>query len=229
MICPPGLRGAVAAAAGVLLLTACGQVHPGAAAVVGDTRISMDQLDSLSRAYCRATVAIGEVQGQPVEPRQGVESRRAVLGAMLQLELSRGAAESLGVEVPPSSYTVDEQQYRDLLDAVDDEYDDEVVELVRINAETSALLVAIGAHELGQDVTQVEQEQAAQQGQQVMAEFAADVDIDVDPRLGLASDGQVLAETGSLSVPVSDEATPAQDAAAATSRLDALPDSQVCR
>ena len=225
------MRGAVAAAAG-LLLTACGQVHPGAAAVVGDTRISLDQVDSLSEAYCRATIAIAASQEQPVEPRQGVESRRTVLSALLQLEIARATADSLGVEVPPSSYAVAEQEYQGLLDVVDDEYDDEVTELLSVNAETRALVVAIGAHELGQDVAEIDQqqlEQVAQQGQQVVSEFAADVDIDVDPRLGLGSDGQILTQTGSLSVPVSDEAVPPQDAAAATSRLDELPDSQVCR
>jgi len=217
------------ALAAALLLTACGQVHPGAAAVVDGTRISLDEVDSLSEAYCRANLAIAEAQGQPVTPERGVESRRRVLGGMLQLEIARRAADSLGVEVEASSYAVDEAEFAELLDAVGDEHADDVVTLVRMNAETNALLLAIGAHELGQDASEVDPEQAGPAGQELVSEFGRDLEIDIDPRLGLSPDGAVLPETGSLSVAVSEEAKTPLDPEGATSGLDTLPESQVCR
>ena len=221
-----------AALAVAVLLTACGQVHPGAAAVIDGTRIPLDEVDSLSAAYCRANIAIAEAQGQPTTPEGGVESRRRVLGAILQLEIARRAADSLGVEVEPSSYAVDEGAFAELLTAVGEEHEDEVTELVRMNAESNALLVAIGAHELGQDVAQLDEQQraeAGQAGQDFIREFGRDLDIDIDPRLGVSPEGAISAETGSLSVAVSDEATTPQSPEEATSRLDALPELQVCR
>jgi len=226
---PRALRRPVALAA-ALLVTACGQGHPGAAAVIDGKRISFDELDALSAAYCRANIAIGEARGQPAAPAEGVESRRTVLGAMLQLEIARRAADSLGVAVEPSSYAVDEGVFTELLDAVGEEHADEVSELVAMNAESNALLVAIGAHELGQDVSQVDQQEAGPAGQEFVREFGDDLQIEIDPRLGLSSDGSVLAETGSLSVPVSEEAKPATpESGAATDRVASLPDSLVCR
>lgn len=224
-------RAAGLAAAG-LVLSACGQVHPGAAAVIGGTRIPMDEVDTLSAAYCRATVAIAESQGQPVNPAEGIDSRRTVLGLLLQLEIARQAAESLGVTAEPSTYVADDQSFQPLLDAVGEEYADDVTRLVRATGETGALQAAIGAHQLGEDVADVDPQQAQQQqqsGQEYIAEFGADVDIEIDPRFGLAPDGQVLAQTGSLSVPVSEEAVTPTEPADVALRLGELPAALVCR
>lgn len=224
-------RCARAASLGAVLtvLTACGQVHPGAAAVVGGTPISVDDVDALGAAYCRASVAIADSQGRPAEPLEGVESRRTVLGALLQLEIARQAAGSLGVEAEPSTYVADEQSFQPLLDSVGDEYADDVSRLVRITGETTALQVAIGAHQLGKDVSEVDEQQAQQSGQEYVASFGADIDIDIDPRFALAPDGQVLAETGSLSVPVSDDAVTPEAPADIAIRLGDLPSALVCR
>lgn len=220
-----------AAVLGVVLvaLTACGSVHPGAAAVIEDTRISFDEVDPLSEAYCQATIAIANSQGSPPEPRPGIDARRTVVTTLLQLEIARRAADSLGVTVEPSAYTANEQQYEPLLEAVGEEYADEVSQLIRANAEAVALQTAIGAHRLGQDVSAVDQEQALQAGQEYIAEYGSGLDIEIDPRLGLSSSGEVLAETGSLSVPVSSSAARSQDPAAAADQLAAQPDAQVCR
>lgn len=216
------------AAAG-LVLSACGQVHPGAAAVVGGTRIPMDEVDTLSVAFCRATVANSISQSQPVVPAEGIDSRRTVVGLLLQLEIARQAAESLGVTAEPSTYVADEQSFQPLLDAVGEEYADDVARLFRVTGETGALQVAIGAHQLGEDVADVDPQQAQQGGEEYMAEFGADVDIEIDPRFALAPDGQVLAETGSLSVPVSEEAVTPSGPADFALRLGELPAALVCR
>lgn len=216
-------------AAAWLVLSACGQVHPGAAAVVGDTRISMDEVDALSAAYCRATVAIADSEGEPVTPTEGIGSRRTVLGALLQREIARQAADSLGVEAEPSTYVADERSFQPLLDAVGDAYADDVARLVRVTGEASALQVAIGAHQLGGDVSNVDLQQAQQSGQEYITEFGAGVNIEIDPRFGLAADGQVLAETGSLSVPVSGEAVAVDSPADTAIRIGDLPAALVCR
>lgn len=219
----------VGLAAAMLALGACGQVHPGAAAVVGGTRIPMDEVDTLSAAYCRATVAIANSQGQPADPAEGIASRRTVLGALLQLEIARQAAGSLGVEAEPSTYVADPRSFQPLLDSVGEQYADEVSQLVGVTGETTALQVAIGAHQLDQDMAEVDQQEAQQTGQEYVAEYGADVDVEIDPRFGLAPDGQVLAETGSLSVPVSEEAVTPQEPADVATRIGDLPVSLVCR
>jgi len=218
-----------AAGVGALLLalSGCGSVHPGAAAVVGDTRVSFDEVDTLSVAYCQATLAISEVQGSPVTPTQGIESRRSVVGLILQRELARQAADSLGIEVAPAAYVADAQSYEPLVAAVGDEYADEISELVELTGEATALREAIGAQQLEQDVSELltrqQVEEAQQAGQDYITEFASGVEIDLDPRLALAPDGDVLAETGSLSAPVSG------DAVSSVESVDALPAAQVCR
>lgn len=228
-----GSARAAALAAATLLLAACGQVHPGAAAVVGDTRIPMDEVDALSAAYCQATIAIGDSQGQPAPAAEGIVSKRTVLGALLQLEIARQAADSLGVVAEPSTYIADESSFQPLLDAVGDQYADDVARLVRINGETNAIQVAIGAQQQGVDVSELDTQEATQQaqqsGQEYIATFGADVDIEIDPRFGLAPDGQVLAETGSLSVPVSGDAVTPTEPADIANRLGDLPPNLVCR
>ncbi len=221
-------RRLLAAAGAALVLAGCGSVHPGAAAVVGDTRISFDRLDTLSAAYCQATIAIADSQGKPVNPLEGVSSRRAVLGALLQLQLARQAAAALGIKVAPGTYTSDQRTTQPLLDAVGPAYAGAIREIIAVNDETSGLLTAIGAHQLGQDPAAADPNKAISAGQRYIREFGTSIDIDIDPRLGLSPGGQVIADSGSLSVPVSSEAVTGKDPTAVSARVASLPPSQVC-
>jgi len=229
--------GRPAAVAAALLLTACGQVHPGAAATVGDSRISFDEVDTLSVAYCKATLADAEARGEPVPAAEGMDSRRTVLQALLVLELSRQAADKLGVEVEPAAYAADEQSIQSLVDAVGEEYADEIDRLIEVFGEAGALQAEIGADQLDQEVSEADVAAQQEAGRRYVGDYAADVEIDIDPRLGLSSDVDALfatgtlpvaSSTGSLSVPVSDEAVLPDDDAAAADAIAELPSTQVC-
>jgi len=224
--------------AAALLLTACGQVHPGAAATVGESRISFDEVDTLSVAYCKATIADAEARGEPAPAAEGMDSRRTVLQALLVLELSRQAADSLGVEVDPAAYAADERGIQSLLDAIGEEYADEIDRLIEVFGEAGALQAGIGADQLNQEVSEADAEAQQEAGRGYVGDYATDVEIDIDPRLGLSADVGALFDTGtlpvttatgSLSVPVSDEAVlPEGPGGAAAKMIAELPSTQVC-
>ena len=81
----------LAAAVSLLALTACNPMEPGAAAIVGPTRISEQQLADEVEAILQA-------QGQPTDQADaGLTS--AVLGRLVVIELVRQAAAKAGVSI----------------------------------------------------------------------------------------------------------------------------------
>lgn len=81
----------LAAAVSLLALTACNPMEPGAAAIVGPTRISEQQLADEVEAILQA-------QGQPTDQANaGLTS--AVLGRLVVIELVRQAAAKAGVSI----------------------------------------------------------------------------------------------------------------------------------
>lgn len=188
------------AAAAVLVVGACGSMHPGTAVVVGDETASTTEVDDLAQGLCEAVAASG--QGDVT----GADARQQAATTMLNLMAARQAADELGVEVEPSAIELTGEE-RGNLEAQFPEADlEQITELVEIGKETGAIVAAIGAEEAGSDASEQETQAA---GQQYLQEYITGADVDVDPRYGLDGAGQPV-DTDSLSVQVSepDEDTP---------------------
>ncbi|MFC9464544.1 SurA N-terminal domain-containing protein [Streptomyces coelicoflavus] len=180
----PALLLTAAIAAAAPLLTACGSdAHPGAAAVVGDQRITVAQLENRVdevREAQRAAVP-DDAQYQQVVARTGTLTRDTLHGMVLDRVLHR-AAQDAGVTVsrkevqgmrgdleaqaggPEQLETVWLQQYGVAPDRLDDN--------LRVQLEAQKL-----AQSLGTDTSRPEFWQA-------LSEASKKLDVDLNPRYG---------------------------------------------
>ncbi|MGC0383147.1 SurA N-terminal domain-containing protein [Streptomyces sp. SAI-129] len=180
----PALLLTAAIAAAAPLLTACGSdAHPGAAAVVGDQRITVSQLENRVdevREAQRAAVP-DDTQYQQVVARTGTLTRDTLHGMVLDRVLHR-AAQDAGVTVsrrevqdmrgeleeqaggPEQLQTAWLQQYGVAPDRLDDNL------LVQIEAQKLA-------QSLGTDTSRPEFWQA-------LSEASKKLDVDLNPRYG---------------------------------------------
>jgi hypothetical protein len=218
------LRMAGVAAASVLLLAACGSTAPGVAAEVDGERISDEQVDAFADILC----SIGGVQGT----ESGVPAKSARFTS-LQILISNVLAGEMADldEVSQQSVAATLQNMavaRDILDEDQQETFDEVAEEF---ARAQAAIMELGRQSLedaGTPAKKLTDDAAYAEGQKLLAEHAAESDIEVDPRYGEVVDGALEQGSGSLSVPVSDLAV-AGDAAEQGEELVALlPASQKC-
>ena len=98
-------RAAVLVLAG-LTLAACGNVHPGAAAVVDGKTISMKSLDQAAKALC--TLALAGPQAPQAIPNADV--RRQAVSTLVSLVVARKIAREEGITPKPSAYELTRAQ-----------------------------------------------------------------------------------------------------------------------
>lgn len=185
-----------AAAAMTLVLAGCGSVHPGAAAVVGDTTISMERADDVAVVYCRLTV-LSAGEGTPVN---NADVRRQAVTDLVAGIVARELAEEAGITVNPSSYEITPAQRKEIAQSIPGTDLDRVVAAINDSNRTFAIAERLGAREV--DDPDAEAEQLRDQGVQLIQAEMARRDIRFDPRFGIRADGTQKAATGSLSVPV---------------------------
>ncbi|WP_293781658.1 SurA N-terminal domain-containing protein [uncultured Aeromicrobium sp.] len=179
-----------------MALAGCGPVQPGSAAVVGDTRISMAEADEVSEGYCALSLATATAQGASSLPNGDV--RRQALSLLIMESVAEQVAEQEGIGVPTPGLSDEEtEQARQLFG----ENTDLVVSTIARNERALAVATQLAEHELGARAEQMSEQQLAQAGQQLLLERAGEVDIEIDPRFGMSGVGEVVAATGSLSVP----------------------------
>lgn len=182
------------AAVGVtlLLLAACGPVHPGAAATIAGTRISMSEVDDLADTYCAVSSVQSQGQGGAVDR---VEVRRQAVADLTAGEVADqiAADRNYDITVPPLSAS-DLAQIKQLFGA----RSDAVVDLVDRNQRTTAIVL-----EMAKDAGNQSQDQDTllQAGSEELSKAIAAADVSIDPRFGLDDSGQQIATTGSLSIP----------------------------
>jgi hypothetical protein len=184
------------AAATVLVLAGCGSVHPGAAAVVGDTTISMERADDVATVYCQLTL-LSAAEGTPID---NADVRRQAVTDLVAGIVAREMAEEANLTINPSSYEVSPTQRKEIAQAFPDGQLDRVVEAINDSQRTYAIAEQLGAKEV--DAPDVEAEQLVDQGLQMIQAEVARRDVRFDPRFGISGDGTQKAATGSLSVPV---------------------------
>lgn len=217
-----------ATVASVVVLAGCGGVNPGAAATVDGTTIPLSEVDAMARAFCAADLASAEMQGQAPTPRDTADYRNRVLGTLVNAEVASAAVDDLGIEVPESASAPDLNQFEELFAELSEEDAEALRDYIDVFGELDASTQAIGRERGGGKVAD-DPEAAAAAGQQYLAERADKADIELDPRFGTLTDGQVVGGSGSLSVPAAGGAKAADAADAESDAVDAdAPASQVC-
>lgn len=210
-------RAAVLAVA-ALTLAACGNVHPGDAAVVDGRSISMQQLDDATEVYCLDHLGQASSQGAG-EPVSNLDLRRAAAVGLVSIQVARTLAAEEDITVEPSAYEVPDGDRSNVAKAFPGVDVDTAIQVIEDSRENVAIAVALAAKLTGQQQTDENAAQLAQAGQAAIMQSFRSHDVTFAPRLGLSPAGTPRAGTGTLSVsPVDVEAPAAAD----------LPDTQRC-
>jgi hypothetical protein len=194
------------------------------AAEVDGTRISDQQVDDFAEVLC----GIGGVQGT----ESGVPSKTARFTS-LQILLSNQLAEEYA-----DVDSVSQEQVSAILDGMgaardilDDDLEDTFDEVAADFARAQTAIVDLGRQSLqeaGTPTRQLTDDAAFAEGQKLLAQHAAEADIEIDPRFGEIVDGTLQPGNGSLSVPVSHLAVSGSSPDAGEELVSLLPASQKC-
>ncbi len=178
-----------------LVLTGCGSVHSGSAAVVGDERISMNEADHVTEGYCVLAAQNAAAQGSAAIP--GADVRRQALSLLILESVAEQVAErdDISITVPDldrSALAQARQVFGDQTDLV--------VSTIKRNERALAVATELARRQLGEDAADMNDQELGQLGQQILRAEAEDMDVSIDPRFSMAGIGDVTASTGSLSV-----------------------------
>ncbi len=212
-------------AGAALALSGCG-LHPGAAAVVGDTTITGAEVDDAAAALCSANITGAKAQGQPAPDLASRGARQAALQLLVDTELSHQFGEDKGVDPARSQVSAALQQNRQTLDLLPESRKPAFEDLLRSYAEGQLMLIEIGRQSLAD--SSADDNAALSEGTKLRNKWAKSVDVEVDPRYGTYEQGTLTPASGSLSVPVSQRATAGANADPAASWVAGLPMSQKC-
>lgn len=222
----PALAGLAATA--VLLLAGCSTVAPGVAASVGDEEVSVEQVDAFASALC--SLSVGAAAGNPDGAQVATRSARSnAVGILIDVALANQFADRVGYELDGqtlASALVSAEGQAAPLDEADRAA---FLEAFRAFTRGNEAVAAVGRRSLAaQGVESPDPPEISQEGLRLLGEYAAGVDIEVDPRFGSYQDGRLLAGSGSLSVPVSQDAQAAAAAELPEELLARLPPAQKC-
>jgi hypothetical protein len=181
-----GTKVTLLTAAAVLVLGGCADgTHPGDAAAVGDTEISMTRLDDTVRA-------VSSVQGEPIQPRSALQ-------LMINAELSRQVAAKRTVSVTDAEVgAAMNQVVQDPQLLAKFQANPVANDFLRSFARGQIGLIKIGG---ASGVEDPGAQEAAQKGLQIVTEEADTIGVSVSPRFGKWSGDQIASQSGSLSTP----------------------------
>lgn len=212
-------------AGAALALSGCG-LHPGSAAVVGETTITGAEVDDAAAALCSANITGAKAQGQPAPDLASRGARQAALQLLVDTEISHQFGAEQGVDPARSQVSAALEQNRQTLDLLPESRKPAFEGLLRSYAEGQLMLIAIGRDSLS-DAT-ADDNAALSEGTKLRNKWATSVDVEVDPRYGSYEQGTLTPASGSLSVPVSPRAAAGANADPAATWVAALPLSQKC-
>ncbi|GAA1630038.1 hypothetical protein GCM10009744_17620 [Kribbella alba] len=197
-----------AALASVLVLAGCAAgTHPGAAAVVGNTEITVGDLDQTTRAVSTAL-------GQPFT--SGATLSNLVNSALVQQITEQRSIKISDAETAAGMKAVVSDQAT---------YDKLVNDPVANNFLRGVAQAVIGTIKLGggTGVTDPNAQQAQQAGQGVIKDASKNIRVDIAPRFGKWTDGTI---DGKASGSLSDLSPQSQASQAATSQQTPQPQPQ---
>lgn len=215
------LAGGTLAAA--LLLSACGSIHPGSAAVVGSDTISQSSADATALAVCSA-----DAGSQPSGVPSRTERRRA-LSLLVQSELARQFGAKQGVQPNQAAVSAGVAQAAATVKSLPPEQRPELAALIRDLYAGQSIVETAGRKSLqAQGQSPITSKQASAQGNLLLNRYAKSVNIQIDPRYGTYSKGNLASVSGSLSVPVSPAATDGNTSNPSPEWVKSLPAAQKC-
>lgn len=215
----------VAALSAALLLSSCGGNAPGVAATVAGDPITDQKVDEFAQVLCSLGGLPGGEGGTPTRT-----ARFSSLQILIANELADDIADVESVDKSGVALTVESLNAgRDTIPAdVRDTFDEVVQEF----ATAQQAILELGRESLeengqGEDAA-ANDEAAFAEGDRLRSEYAAEADIEVDPRFGAVEDGVVTPADGSLSVPVSELAVQGAAEQVEDGFVSALPATQKC-
>jgi hypothetical protein len=188
----------VAALSAALLLTSCGGNAPGVAATVEGDRITDQKVDEFAQVLCALGGLPGTEAGTPTRT-----ARFNSLQILISNELAADVADVEDVDQTGVAQAVESLNAgrETVPEEVRDTFDEVVVEF----ATAQQAILELGRESLSAEGGDTADDNAAfAEGDRLRSEYAAEADIEVDPRFGVVEDGVVTPSDGSLSVPVSD-------------------------
>ncbi len=196
-------RVAAAVCLAVLASSCSGNNDPGVAADVDGHAITDDEVDSFAQVLC-------ELGGLPGATDTGTPTRNARSRA-LELLINNELAFEVGADVDVDQAKVDAavQQNEAAREGVPEELQGTFDEFVLDFSRAQMTVLAAGRQSLedsGNRADQVDDDKAYAEGQRLRLALADKADISIDPRFGDLVDGVMVPDSGSLSVPQSQEA-----------------------
>jgi hypothetical protein len=217
---------ALATLAGSGLLSGCGGAQPGVAAQVGDDTISVNRVNELTAGYCSAyeRQLEGDAQALPL----GVLSA----GILQRLALS-SAAEQLADEYdvePTAQYKASLATLTKSTEVLDDDEAEARIEVESSPPYVADILTTIGTQDLVDDgVSEPTSDDALARGQELLSQWLADQEPDIDPSYGFVLDSaQPEPVDSSTSFAVSDTAKAGSADESDPDYARGLPASQRC-
>lgn len=187
-----------AGAVAVVMLAGCGSLHPGDAAVVEGTEISMTTADERAAAYCVVSLVSAKQQG--LNELSGAETRRQAVSDLVTHAVAQRVAKSEGIEADPKLYELTDDQQAQIRAAFKDSNPDVVVRSILMAQETFALTIALGERATGMVLNDNNGADIQAAGESTLVAAMENLDITVDPRFGLDDLTVQISDTGSLSV-----------------------------
>jgi hypothetical protein len=189
---------AVALVLSGLTLAACGNIHPGDAAVVDGRSISMKSLDKTAKVYCKLTLLSSQQQGGTTPGNADI--RRQAIGGLVTVAVARKVAAAKGVTLKPQTYELTDVQREQVAKQFPSDSDD-VDQAIEDSQETSEIAIALAELSTGVVRTTDNESQLSAAGQAEIVKAFPTYHVHFAPRFGLNDKLKKVSSTGSLSVP----------------------------
>lgn len=182
------------------LLTACGSIHPGSAAVVGGEAISMGTADEASAAYCKLSLVVARQQG--VKDVSAADTRRQAITDLITYKVAMKIAKQRHLNIDPATYVVSDKQSAQIEKSFGNTDLGQIRDAIQRSQYTYEVTVALGQIDTGKTFSTATQAEIEKAGSAEIAASLKASDISIDPRFGLDDVAKQISQTGSLSVPV---------------------------
>jgi hypothetical protein len=214
------------AVTGLLLLTGCGELDPGAAAKVNGTRITDRQVSELVDAQCQLRDNLTKEGSAPVIAASRV--RQESLSLLIDTELSHQFGQSEDLSANKLLARGFFGQVAPFFENLPAPAREELTKAFQEWSEGQAILVEAGSEATGEEVDLEKAEQLLNAGLAERAKWLEDAEITTDPRYAPNEQGFPGGGDGSVSRPGSDFAKSAGAAEADPEWVGGLPENQKC-
>ncbi|MDQ6642753.1 MAG: hypothetical protein M3Y66_09700 [Actinomycetota bacterium] len=218
-----GLASLLAGGVALLTLTGCGMAHPGVAVQIGNTSISRDEVNTITRIQCDL---VKRQQGGTAQAR--TKMAQATVNILIESAVDNLYGASVGATYDGSVLRAAVQQFRTNVATLAPKDQDAIVKAFTDYQRGQLMLKTVGEQKLmqqGQKSPAVTQ--AVNEGHMLATAWATKLDIQIDPRYSPGRSNQAGGGDGSISRSVS---AYAKSAAGATSPsfVAALPSGLRC-